>query len=161
LDGAPKQLTEFNTELSRLDLGRVERIEWKGPDGFTEDGVLIYPPGSVKGQRYPLVLNIHGGPVGSSTEAWSAFDPLIAAEGWIEFRPNYRGSTNLGDAYQRAVVNDAGDGPGKDVMAGIAAVKALGSVDTTRIGVSGWSYGGYMTAWLTSHFGGWRAAMAG
>jgi dipeptidyl aminopeptidase/acylaminoacyl peptidase len=107
------------------------------------------------------VLNIHGGPMGSSTEAWSAFDQLIAAEGWIEFRPNYRGSNNLGDAYQRAVVNDAGEGPGKDVMAGIAAVKALGSVDTTRIGVSGWSYGGYMTAWLTSHFGGWRAAMAG
>jgi dipeptidyl aminopeptidase/acylaminoacyl peptidase len=161
LDAEPKQLTEFNTDLSRLDLGRVERIEWKGPDGFAEDGVLIYPPGYVKGQRYPLVLNIHGGPMGSSTEAWSAFDQLIAAEGWIEFRPNYRGSNNLGDAYQRAVVNDAGEGPGKDVMAGIAAVKALGAVDTTRIAVSGWSYGGYMTAWLTSHFGGWRAAMAG
>src|SRR5204863_4705372 len=113
------------------------------------------------GRKYPLVLNIHGGPMGTSTEGWSAFDQLLAAQGWIVFQPNYRGSNNMGDAFQRAVVNDAGDGPGRDVMAGIKALKARGIVDTARVAVSGWSYGGYMTAWLTSHYPGWRAAMAG
>jgi len=77
------------------------------------------------------------------------------------FSPNYRGSDNLGNAYQRAIFNDAGDGPGRDVMAGIAALVRLGVVDTTRIGVSGWSYGGYMTTWLIGHYHVWKAAVAG
>jgi dipeptidyl aminopeptidase/acylaminoacyl peptidase len=161
LDGPPRKLTDFNAELAGFEFGRVETVKWDGPNGFKENGVLIYPPGFERGRRYPLVLDIHGGPMGTSTEGWSAFDQLLAAQGWLVFLPNYRGSTNMGDAYQRAVVNDAGEGPGLDVMAGLEAVKAMGIVDESRIGVSGWSYGGYMTAWLTSHFDGWRAAMAG
>ena len=66
------------------------------------------------------------------------------------FSPNYRGSDGQGNAFQSAVINDAGDGPGRDVMSGIRAVKNLGIVDERRIAVSGWSYGGYMTAWLTA-----------
>ena len=85
----------------------------------------------------------------------------MAAKGWVVFSPNYRGSDNLGNAYQRAIFNDAGDGPGRDVMAGLEEVKKRGFVDTARIGVSGWSYGGYMTSWLTGHFPGWKAAVAG
>jgi dipeptidyl aminopeptidase/acylaminoacyl peptidase len=77
------------------------------------------------------------------------------------FSPNYRGSTNLGDAYQHAIYRDTGAGPGEDVMAGLAAVEKLGIVDSEHIGVSGWSYGGYMTTWLTSHYPGWKAAVAG
>jgi dipeptidyl aminopeptidase/acylaminoacyl peptidase len=79
----------------------------------------------------------------------------------LVFQPNYRGSDNLGNAYQRAIVNDAGEGPGRDVMAGLSAVVRKGMVDTTRIAVSGWSYGGYMTSWLIGHYSGWRAAIAG
>ena len=77
------------------------------------------------------------------------------------FSPNYRGSTNLGDAYQHAITNDAGDGPGKDVMAGLAAVEREYPIDTSRIGVSGWSYGGYMTSWLIGHYHVWKAAVSG
>ncbi len=157
----PRRLTDFNAEIAALDLGARERIVWQGPDGFTEDGVLTYPPGFDPGKKYPLVLLVHGGPQSASTTAFAASAHLFAARDWVVFSPNYRGSDNLGNAYQRAVFNDAGDGPGRDVMAGLEAVEKRGFVDTTRVAVSGWSYGGYMTSWLTGHYGGWKAAVAG
>jgi dipeptidyl aminopeptidase/acylaminoacyl peptidase len=160
-DAAPRRLTDFNAELASRDLGRVETITWDGPDGFEENGVLIYPPDFDDGRTYPLVLSIHGGPMSTSTEGWSTFGQLLAAQDWVVFSPNYRGSSNMGDAYQSAVIDDAGEGPGRDVMAGIEAVTARGFVDDTRIATSGWSYGGYMTAWLTAHYQIWRAAVAG
>jgi dipeptidyl aminopeptidase/acylaminoacyl peptidase len=160
-DWEPQRLTGFNDALAEMKLGRVETVTWNGPDGFRQNGVLTYPPDFEEGRRYPLVLNIHGGPMGTSTEAFSTFNQIMAAQGWLVFGPNYRGSSTQGKAFQSAVINDAGEGPGRDVMSGVAAVKALGIVDDTRVAVSGWSYGGYMTAWLTAHYDGWAAAMAG
>ena len=158
---APRRLTGFNEALASKDLGRTETVTWDGPDGFRQNGVLRYPPDYQEGRRYPLVLSIHGGPMGASTEAFSTFDHIMAARGWLVFSPNYRGSSTQGKAFQSAVVNDAGEGPGRDVMSGVEAVKDLGIVDDRRIAVSGWSYGGYMTAWLTAHYDGWTVAMAG
>lgn len=155
----PRQLTRFNEHLAGLDLGRIDTVRWQR-DGFEQDGVLIYPPGFRKGKKYPLVLHIHGGPMSSSDESFSAFDQWLAAQGWLVFSPNYRGSRSVGDAFQRAIINDAAEGPGRDVMAGVEAVKALGIVDEERIAISGWSYGGYLTAWLTAHHHIWRAAVA-
>lgn len=155
----PRQLTQFNAVLAGRSLGKVTTLTWRNDD-FELSGVLTYPPGFRPGQKYPLVLDIHGGPMSTSNAAFHAFDQLLAAQGWLVFAPNYRGSNSAGDAFQRAIINDAGDGPGRDVMAGVAAVKALGIVDETRIAVSGWSYGGYLTAWLTSHHSNWRAAVA-
>jgi dipeptidyl aminopeptidase/acylaminoacyl peptidase len=160
-DSAPKRLTDFNHEIASLALGKTDRFEWKGPDGFQEDGVLVYPPDFQKDKKYPLVLIIHGGPQASSTTQFSFLPQLMATHGYVVFSPNYRGSDNLGNAYQRAIWNDAGDGPGRDIMAGIDAVKKLGFVDETKIGVTGWSYGGYMTSWLIGHYQVWKAAMAG
>jgi dipeptidyl aminopeptidase/acylaminoacyl peptidase len=157
----PRRLTDFNATLSSRRLGTVETVEWDGPDGFRQNGVLIYPPDFREGTRYPLVLSIHGGPMGTSTEAFSTFNQILAAQGWLVFSPNYRGSSTQGKAFQRAVVNDAGEGPGRDVMSGVAVLKDRGIVDESRIAVSGWSYGGYMTAWLTAHFDGWATAVAG
>ena len=156
----PKRLTDLNHEIAGIELGRVETIEWQS-DGFTHNGVLTYPPNFVAGRKYPLVLVIHGGPAAASLESFSAQAQLMAAHGWVIFQPNYRGSDHMGNRYQRAIVNDAGDGPGRDVMAGVAAVKKRGFVDDTRVAVSGWSYGGYMTTWLIGHYSGWRAAMSG
>jgi dipeptidyl aminopeptidase/acylaminoacyl peptidase len=162
LDARPRRLTDVNGFLDSLSLGRVATIDWPGPDGFHEDGVLTYPPQYQQGHEYPLVLMIHGGPEGASTMRFSALSQLLAAAGFLVFEPNYRGSTNLGDAYQHAIYRDTGEGPGKDVMAGLAAVEKLGSVDTRRIGVSGWSYGGYMTDWLSSRYPRvWKAAVSG
>ena len=157
----PKRLTNFNREIATLNLGVTDRISWDGPDGFKEDGVLVYPPDFQQGRKYPLVLIIHGGPTAASTTAFSFLSQLMATHGYVVFSPNYRGSDNLGNAYQRAIWNDAGDGPGRDVIAGIEAVKKLGFVDASKIGVTGWSYGGYMTSWLIGHYQIWKAAMAG
>lgn len=158
----PRRLTNLNAFVDKLALGRTETINWPGPDGFHEDGVLTYPVGYRPGQKYPLVLVIHGGPEAASTATFSPLPQLLAASGYVVFQPNYRGSTNLGDAYQHAIYRDTGEGPGKDVMAGMAAVKKLGIVDGDRIGVTGWSYGGYMTTWLTGHYPqAWKAAVSG
>ena len=157
----PKKLTDFNNEVASRNLGHVETIFWQGPDGFDENGVLVFPPDYNKNKKYPLVLSIHGGPMSVSTEGFSSKNQLMAAKDWIIFSPNYRGSSNQGRKFQRAVINDAGDGPGRDVMSGIEAVKSKYKIDDKRIAVSGWSYGGYMTVWLTAHYDVWAAAVAG
>jgi dipeptidyl aminopeptidase/acylaminoacyl peptidase len=157
----PRRLTNFNHGIAELKLGKAEKIEWQGPDNFPEDGVAVYPPDFDKDKKYPLVLVIHGGPTASSITAFSFFSQYLASHGYIVFSPNYRGSDNLGNAYQRAIFNDAGDGPGRDVIAGIDALKKLGNIDEDKIAVSGWSYGGYMTSWLIGHYSFWKAAMAG
>ena len=157
----PKRLTNFNKEIAALHLGRSERFEWQGPDNFHEDGVVVYPPDFQKDKKYPLVLIIHGGPRAATLTQFSFLPQLVAAQDCIVFEPNYRGSENLGNAYTRAIWNDAGDGPGRDVMSGVGALKQLGFVDESNIAVSGWSYGGYMTTWLIGHFHIWKVAMAG
>jgi dipeptidyl aminopeptidase/acylaminoacyl peptidase len=158
---APKRLTNFNHEIAALALGKTERFAWQGPDNFQEDGVVVYPPDFQKGKKYPLVLIIHGGPQASTTTQFSLLPQLMATHGYVVFEPNYRGSDNLGNAYQRAIWNDAGDGPGRDVIAGIGALKKLGFIDDSKIAVTGWSYGGYMTSWLIGHYQIWKAAVAG
>jgi dipeptidyl aminopeptidase/acylaminoacyl peptidase len=157
----PRRLTDFNAEIAGRDLGTVERFTWQGPDGWKEDGVVVLPPGLAPGAKVPLVLYIHGGPQAASTAAFSAPAQAFAAQGWAVFSPNYRGSDNLGNAYQRAIFNDAGDGPGRDVLAGVDALVKKGFVDPARIAASGWSYGGYMTSWLIGHDSRWKAAVAG
>ena len=158
----PRRLTHLNDYTEGLALGGSETVEWQGPDGFHEDGVLTYPPDYQKGQKYPLVLFLHGGPQGSSVQGFFPLQQLLAAAGFLVFEPNYRGSNNLGDAYQHAVYRDTAEGPGQDVMAGLAALQQRGIVDERRIGVSGWSYGGFMTAWLAARYPSvWKAAVAG
>jgi dipeptidyl aminopeptidase/acylaminoacyl peptidase len=107
------------------------------------------------------VLLIHGGPNAASTQSFSPMAQIFAARGWIVFQPNYRGSDNRGNAYQRAIVGDAGEGPARDIVAGVEALKARGFVDERKIGVSGWSYGGFMTSWLIGHYDAWKAAVSG
>ena len=159
--GAPRRLTSFNQDIASRELGHVEDFRWQGPNGFQEDGVVVYPPDFDPRRKYGLVLVIHGGPQASSTLGFNALTQLLAARGYVVFSPNYRGSDNLGNAYQRAIFNDAGDGPGRDVMSGIQALERKGFVDETRIAVSGWSYGGYMTSWMIGHYHIWKAAVSG
>jgi dipeptidyl aminopeptidase/acylaminoacyl peptidase len=160
----PKRLTSFNRRITDLALGQVETVRWSVA-GFDLTGVLNFPPGFVKEGKYPLVLLIHGGPMSASTEALGDFEglfaQLLAAKGWLVFRPNYRGSTGGGARFQGAIINDLGKGPGRDVMAGVATLQARGIVDSDRMAVSGWSYGGFMTTWLAAHYPVWRAVVAG
>ena len=162
LHGKPRLLTHLNDFLDKLTLGKSQAVDWTSDDGFKADGILTYPADYVQGKKYPLVLVIHGGPEGASTLGFSALPQLLSASGYLVFEPNYRGSTNLGDAYQHAIYRDTGEGPGKDVMAGFAAVFKLGVADEQRVAITGWSYGGYMTSWLNGRYPDrWKAAVEG
>ncbi|HTX76906.1 MAG TPA: S9 family peptidase [Terracidiphilus sp.] len=161
----PRRLTAFHAAFDGVSLGRSEVVTWKSPDkaprNWSEDGILTYPPDYVEGKKLPLVLYIHGGPTSNSKDTFSTFAQLIAAQGWLVFEPNYRGSDNEGQDFERAIVDDSGDGPGRDVLAGVEMLKKRGIVDEDNIAVTGWSYGGYMTSWLIGHAQFWKAAIAG
>ena len=160
-DAKPRRLTDFNGWAGQIAWGRLERVTWKS-DSFEADGVLAYPPGFSADRKYPLVLLIHGGPTSASKLSFSTLAQLMAAEGWLVFQPNYRGSDNLGNTFQAAILNDAGAGPGRDVMAGVALLRTRPYIDRTRTAVTGWSYGGFMTSWLIGNYPEeWKAAMAG
>ena len=157
----PQRFTDLNRDTAALELGRSETVKWDS-DNFHIDGVVTYPPDFAAGKKYPLVLYVHGGPRSASKQAFSGRAQLLAAQGWVVFEPNYRGSDNLGNTFQAAIWNDAGAGPGRDVMAGVAMLEKRGFVDSTKMAVSGWSYGGYMTTWLLGNYPEkWKAAIAG
>jgi dipeptidyl aminopeptidase/acylaminoacyl peptidase len=156
----PVPLTDYNNEVSKMTFGKTETIRWEN-DNLKHCGIITYPVNYEKGKKYPLVLVVHGGPNAASVEQFSRLSQIFANEGYFVFEPNYRGSDNLGVEYKLAIVEDAGAGPGRDVMAGLEKLKATGMIDNDKIGVSGWSYGGYMTVWLAGHYGGWKAAVAG
>ena len=158
---APMQMTHLQTVTDGEALGKQETVTWKS-DKFTVDGVLTYPPDYVSGKRYPTVLYLHGGPTATSLETFTPASQVLAAKGWLVFEPNYRGSDNEGNAFEASIVNDASAGPGRDIMAGVKALEARGLVDESRIAVSGWSYGGQMTAWMIGNYPTvWKAAVAG
>ena len=159
--GAPTALTHANAGLSDLTLARSESLTWKGPGGRALDGVITYPIDYRAGHPYPLVLTIHGGPNSASKERFNLLPQLLAAHGWMVFEPNYRGSDNQDNAFYASIYKDAGQGPGEDVMSGVAYLKARGMIDPTRMAVTGWSYGGFMTTWLAGHYPVWKAAVAG
>jgi dipeptidyl aminopeptidase/acylaminoacyl peptidase len=159
--GKPRQLTHLNDWVaSERQLGKTDVLTWKS-DGVDLDGIVTYPPDFDASKKYPLVLYIHGGPRSSSTTAFSTIPQSLAANGWVVFQPNYRGSDNAGNDFTRAILDDSGAGPGRDVMAGVDALKKKGFVDESRIGVGGWSYGGYMTSWMIGHYPIFKAAVSG
>lgn len=158
-DAKPRQLTDFNGALRRLEYGRVSEFTWTAPDGEKCDGVLTYPVGYSAGHKYPLVVVIHGGPEAASNIAFDEnwMRQPLAGDGYLVFQPNYRGSDNLGNAHEHAIYRDPGIGPGSDVLSGVDALIATGEVDTSRISIAGHSYGGYMSAWLLGHDHRWRS----
>ena len=159
--GNVRRLTNFNMAIAGLNLGNSATVTYKTATGVQGDAVLFMPPNFSASHKYPLVVYIHGGPTSSSARTFDFYSQVMAARGWLVLRPNYRGSDNLGLKYQRAVLYDPEDGPGKDIMAAVDAVRAGGIVDDSRIAVSGWSYGGIMTAWMISKYHIWKAAVSG
>jgi dipeptidyl aminopeptidase/acylaminoacyl peptidase len=156
---APQRLTNYNAQVADLDLAPSDELKWRN-GRFAEDGVLTYPVNYQRGRRYSLVLVIHGC-CGASD---SSFDPLVqllAARDFFVLQPNYRGSDNLGYSYTDAMVGDPVDGPASDCIAGVKALERAGMVDPQRVGVSGWSMGGWLTSWIITHYGGLRAAVSG
>ncbi|MEP5611450.1 MAG: S9 family peptidase [Cyclobacteriaceae bacterium] len=158
----PIPLTEFNSFVKNLNLGQQEGLEWASNKGLTPNGIITYPPDFDPKKKYPLVLQIHGGPSASSLLGFSPITQAMAAKGWIVFQPNYRGSTNMGNEFQSAISKDPSEGPGHDVITGVNVLKEKPYVDENKIAVSGWSYGGWMTSWLIGRYPDvWTAAVAG
>ncbi len=159
-ESAPKQITNFHQEMKSVRLGKVETFSWKS-DEFTPNGILTFPHDFDPTKKYPLVVEPHGGPRSTSKESFNTSTQLKAAHGYIVFQPNYRGSDNMGYRFSESINGDAGEGPGRDVMRGLAALKKRSYIDTTKIAITGWSYGGFMTTWLIGNYQGWKCAIAG
>ena len=159
-ESTPKRLTNLNVEIRNIPLGKQETFSWKS-DEFTPNGILTFPPDFDPNKKYPLVIEPHGGPRSTSKESFNTSTQLKAAHGYIVFQPNYRGSDNMGYRFSEAINGDAGEGPGRDVMKGLAELKKRSYIDSTRIAVTGWSYGGFMTTWLIGNYQGWKCAVAG
>ncbi|MDA8350375.1 MAG: S9 family peptidase [Pseudomonadota bacterium] len=161
---APLPLTHVNRSFDAYAYPRSVEVQWHAPDGQLNDGILTYPNDYAPGRRYPLVVFSHGGPEAASTGHFDADEIgplrlLFAAEGYLVFEPNYRGSDNLGNAHEHAIYRDPGVGPDSDVISGIKMLQARGIVDNARIAAVGHSYGGYMTTWLIGHQHFWRCAV--
>ncbi|MBS1830989.1 MAG: S9 family peptidase [Acidobacteria bacterium] len=163
---SPRQMSKANESLPNLPLPRTEVIRWKSKDGTPIEGLLTYPTQYTKGQKYPFLLNIHGGPAGVFTENFiggPGVYPLaaLAAKGYAILRPNPRGSSGYGAKFRFANENDWGGGDYDDLMAGVDHVIAIGIADPDHMGVMGWSYGGFMTSWVIGHTNRFKAAVVG
>jgi len=157
--GEWKQITHVNS----LDLpwGEAKNIRWKSDD-FDVQGWLLAPANVDPSRKYPMVVAIHGGPAAAYTASFPRDqNALLAAHGFFVFMPNPRGSFGQGEAFTRANVKDFGYGDLRDIMAGVDAVLKDNPIDPNRIGIWGWSYGGFMTMWTVTRTNRFRAAVAG
>lgn len=164
--GGLKKLTDHNPELKGIKLSKQEVISWTGPDGWKIEGILTYPKDYKSGTKYPLLLQIHGGPEGVSTHGWNtrAIYPvqLYAAHGYFVLEPNYRGSQGRGVSFAKGDHKDLGGKEFEDVLAGIDYLVNKGMVDNNKVGTGGFSYGGYFSAWgATKHSHRFKAAVMG
>jgi dipeptidyl aminopeptidase/acylaminoacyl peptidase len=162
LDGSgERQLTHVNSDLwAQLELQPVERLAYKSSDGWAVEGFFVKPLGWQTGKKYPMVLVIHGGPEGMFGVDWYHEFQVYAAKGWAVFFCNPRGSTGYGENFERGEINNWGGMDYQDIMAGVdAALKQYPWVDPNDLGVTGGSYGGYMTNWIVSHTKRFKAAV--
>jgi dipeptidyl aminopeptidase/acylaminoacyl peptidase len=156
-----RRLTHVNERLwEELDPQPVQRIAYKSTDGWSMDGFLIKPRGWEAGKKYPMILSVHGGPAGQYGVDWYHEFQVYAAKGWAVFFCNPRGSTGYGEKFERGIVNNWGGMDYQDIMAGVDTVlKQNDWIDPQRLGVTGGSYGGYMTNWIVGHTDRFKAAV--
>lgn len=157
-----KQITNANAS-HHSQWGPAKSIDWTS-DGSPVQGWLLYPRDFDASKRYPMVVSIHGGPAGWNAPHWPGanFDlSVLSALGYFVFFPNPRGSYGEGEAFTGANVKDFGYGDLRDILAGVDAVLKAAPIDPARLGVAGWSYGGYMTMWTVTQTNRFKAAVAG
>lgn len=162
----PVRVSQANAGSPKYPLGRTEVVKWKSVDGLEVEGLLTYPVGYESGKRYPLLLVIHGGPAGVFTQSYIAARGVypiaaFAAQGWAVLRCNIRGSSGYGKQFRYANYKDWGGMDYKDLMAGVDHLIAAGVADPERLGVMGWSYGGFMTSWIVTQTSRFKAASIG
>jgi dipeptidyl aminopeptidase/acylaminoacyl peptidase len=163
--GAPGrwQAVTHANRAARPEWGEAESLHWKSDD-FEIQGWLLSPRDLQPGRRYPLIVLVHGGPTSATTPRWLGADSLPAAlsrRGYYVLMPNPRGSFGQGERFARANVKDLGHGDLRDILRGVDEVVRTHSVDEGRLGITGWSYGGYMTMWAVTQTTRFAAAVAG
>jgi dipeptidyl aminopeptidase/acylaminoacyl peptidase len=154
-------LAHAGTDYIRSVAGSAANVSWSAPDGTPIEGVLCTPPGAAP---FPLVLHVHGGPIGAHQRSWAMRDyavPLLVSRGYAVLLPNPRGSSGRGQEFAAAVVGDMGGADTYDYLSGIDAMTERGIADPARIGTMGVSYGGFMSAWLVTQDQRFSAAVAG
>ena len=147
--------------LGGVQLASTEGITAKGKDGTVVNGLLVKPLGFVAGRRYPALLRIHGGPNSQDQYDFNFERQLFAANGYVVFTANYRGSAGRGETYGTSIFADWGDKEVKDLLAMTDRVSAMDFVDPTRLGIGGWSYGGILTDYTIASDNRFKAAIAG
>jgi dipeptidyl aminopeptidase/acylaminoacyl peptidase len=165
--GTPTRVTGMYDSLATdFALPRQEKLTWKGADGVSIEGILFYPIAYEPGKRYPLVVQLHGGPEESDKFGWGPgvvfnYVPVLTAKGYAVLRPNYRGSSGYGNAFKRDVVHNYFNNMHLDVMAGVDAVIRSGVADRDRLAVMGWSAGGHLVNKLITFTNRFKAASSG
>jgi dipeptidyl aminopeptidase/acylaminoacyl peptidase len=157
-----KQITSRNAGLKPA-WGEVKSVHWAN-EGFNLQGWLLYPLDFDPARKYPMVVNVHGGPSSMARSTWPGphnFAVALSAAGYFVFQPNPRGSYGQGEAFARANVKDFGYGDFRDILTGVDQVLKEAPVDEHRLGITGWSYGGYMTMWAVTQTNRFAAAVAG
>lgn len=148
------QLTRTNESfMAPFGLKPAEEVTWTGAGGAKVSGYVVRPPNFSSGKKYPMIVLIHGGPQGAWNENWGyRWNPYVfAAQGYVVFMPNPRGSTGYGQQFVDEISGDWGGKAFIDIMNGVAHVIGLGFVDKDRVGAAGGSYGGYMVNWIEGH----------
>jgi dipeptidyl aminopeptidase/acylaminoacyl peptidase len=158
---SPRKLTDLNPQVRGLTLGETEVVTWKSTDGTPVEGVLLKPVGYRAGQRYPLLVEAHGGPTGVSTAGFKGPGQLWAAREWAVLYPNPRGSTGYGEKFMVGNLMDWGGGDYRDIMSGVDELIRRGIADSSKLALAGWSYGGYMAAWAVTQTSRFKAARMG
>jgi dipeptidyl aminopeptidase/acylaminoacyl peptidase len=158
-----KQLTDANPQVRALALGEEREITWTSKDGKPVGGVLVLPVGYQPGTRYPLVVAIHGGPAAADVLGFNGGygAQVYAGAGYAVLRPNYRGSTNYGEAHKTAIVGNYFDPGYQDIMAGVDSLVGAGLADPGKMGVLGWSAGGHWSNWILTHTDRFKAISTG
>jgi dipeptidyl aminopeptidase/acylaminoacyl peptidase len=157
-----KQITSLNANLTPA-WGKAQSVHWTN-EGFSLQGWLLYPRDFDPSKKYPLVVNVHGGPSSMAHSSWPgshSFAVALSGDGYFVFFPNPRGSYGEGEAFTRANVKDFGYGDWRDILKGVDEVLKEAPVDAHRLGLTGWSYGGYMTMWGVTQTDRFAAAVAG
>ncbi len=157
--GQERRITSANPQLKEFAMSEAEVIKWKGPDNFDVEGLLYKPIGYVEGKRYPLILQIHGGPYGRFSDSFDGRAHIFAARGYAVLKPNPRGSTGYGHKFTVANVGDWGGKDFQDILAGVDAVIARRIADPEKLVVMGGSYGGFMTFWTVTQTDRFKAAI--
>jgi dipeptidyl aminopeptidase/acylaminoacyl peptidase len=158
-----RQLTAANPQVRGFALGQEEEITWTSADGKQVGGVLVKPVGYRAGQRYPLIVAIHGGPASADVLGFNGGygAQVYAGAGYAMLKPNYRGSTNYGQAHKTDIVGNYFQKGYEDIMTGVDHLIAQGIVDSTHMGVLGWSAGGHWSNWILTHTDRFKAISSG